>query len=121
MTRAAQVPVEAPIGDYLGRALSNVRAVVVSFAEALAENAEVYKQHLRLVAEHPELRARSLLKQRAYAAALVELLSGRGAERQTAVLAAEIGLACYWAGRDVAGDDPHRLPAAVDAAFARLS
>lgn len=120
MARAAEVPVEAPIGDSLDKALAYVRVVVVSFAEALAENGEMYVLHQRLVAEHPELRARSLVKQRTYAGTLVELLTGHAAERDTAVLAAEIGLACYWAGSARAGDDPHRLPAAVDSAFARL-
>jgi hypothetical protein len=69
----------------------------------------------------PELRARSLSKHRAYADALVDLLVRHGAERGTATLAAELGIACYYAGQAAAGNDPRRLPGAVDTAFARLS
>jgi len=52
---------------------------------------------------------------------LTDLLVRHGAERGTATLAAEIGMACYHTGRTAAGIDPRRLPSAVDTAFARLS
>jgi hypothetical protein len=93
----------------------------MSIVDAITTQPDHYELHERLVAQHPELRARSLHKQRAYADALVDKLVRYGAEHSTATLAAEVGLACYYAGRAAAGTDPRRLPGAVDAAFARLS
>lgn len=118
---AGQAPTGPPIGDSLPAALAYVRTLVVSIVETVTKQADMYQLHERLVSRHPELRARSLSKQRAYAEALVELLLRQGAEHGTATLAAEVGLACYHAGRAAAGNDPRRLPNAVDAAFARLS
>ncbi|MQA08392.1 MAG: TetR family transcriptional regulator [Pseudonocardiaceae bacterium] len=120
MATADEIPVEAPIGDSLPKALNYVRAAVVSFVEALTEQPAGYALHEELVARHPELHARRLMKQRSYAGALTELLMRQGAGRETATLAAELGLACYYAGQSAGGNDPARLVAAVDAAFARI-
>jgi AcrR family transcriptional regulator len=117
---AAQAPT-GPIGDSLPAALSYVRNLMASIVEVITKQPDRYELHERLVAQHPELRARSLRKQRAYADALASQLVRHGAEHGTATLAAEVGMACYHAGRAAAGTDPRRLPSAVDAAFARLS
>ncbi|RIQ35927.1 hypothetical protein [Jiangella rhizosphaerae] len=77
--------------------------------------------HERLVESHPELRARSLTKLRRHAETLTRVLTDRGADRETATVAAELGLACYHAARTLVDDDPERLPAAVKAAFDRLA
>lgn len=116
---AAQAPTGS-IGDSLPAALSHVRILMVSAVEEITNQPDSYELHERLVAEHPELRARSLRKHRAYAEALADQLVRNGAEQGTATLAAEVGMACYYAGRAAAGTDPRRLPGAVDAAFARL-
>jgi hypothetical protein len=49
------------------------------------------------------------------------VLDEQGASRETAAVAAETGLAAYYAGREIAGDDPARLPDAVESVFDRLS
>jgi AcrR family transcriptional regulator len=118
---AAQAKTGPPIGDSLPAALSYVRTLVLSTVETITKQPDMYQLHERLVAQHPELRARSLSKHRAYADALVDLLVRHGAERGTATLAAEMGMACYYTGQATAGNDPQRLPGAVDTAFARLS
>jgi AcrR family transcriptional regulator len=110
-----------PIGDSLPAALSHVRTLMMCIVEAITEQPDNYELHERLVGQHPELRARSLRKQRDYADALADQLVRNGAEQSTATLAAEVGMACYYAGRAAAGTDPRRLPVAIDAAFARLS
>jgi AcrR family transcriptional regulator len=118
---AAHATTGPPIGDSLPAALSYVRTLMLSIVEIITKQPDMYELHERLVAQHPELRARSLSKHRAYAETLVDLLVRHGAERGTATLAAEIGIACYYTGQAATGNDPRRLPDAVDAAFARLS
>ncbi|GAA5074367.1 AcrR family transcriptional regulator [Thermocatellispora tengchongensis] len=114
-------PASGPIGDSLPAALALVRAVVVFYVGRLTADPAGYMRHERLVASSPELRARSLTKQRRYAELLRDLLAAQGATPETAALAAEIGMAAYYAARTVTGDDPARLPAAVEAAFDRLT
>ncbi|WP_116248047.1 TetR/AcrR family transcriptional regulator [Nocardiopsis sp. FIRDI 009] len=113
-------PPDKPVGGSLAAALTHLRRVVAALVARLVEDHEVYLRHERLLSRHPELFARSLTKYRAYAEAMDRMLRDRGADRATAVLAAELALACFHAGRDEAADDPARLPKAVDAAFARL-
>ena len=120
VAEAEQLPVDTPIGDSLPAALAHAQRIVAAFIAKLIENPEAYTRHERLVAQEPELRARSLTKQRRYAEELAELLGRNGADRETAVLAAELGMACYYAGRTAADNDPRRLLQAVDAAFRRL-
>ena len=120
-TLLADAPVLAePIGDDLPLALTHVRALVVRYVEHITESPELYTRHEELVASTAELRARSLVKQRAHADAMAGWLTGQGAGQETAVLAAELGLACFHAGRVAAGNDPRTLAAHVDGAFGRL-
>ncbi|MFF0726187.1 TetR/AcrR family transcriptional regulator [Streptomyces sp. NPDC004134] len=121
IAEVAQAPVDGPIGDSLPAALAYVRTIVVAFMERLTEVPEAYSRHEQLVAKHAELRARSLTKQRRYVEGLTGVLREKGAGPGTAALAAEIGLACFYAGRTASGNDPGRLPGAVDAAFGRLA
>ncbi|MUL41381.1 TetR family transcriptional regulator [Streptomonospora sp. PA3] len=118
---ARLLPAAAPIGDSLPDALAYLRQTAALLVARLTENPAAYRQHERIVAENPDLLARSLLKQRRYVAAMSGLLAEKGADEHTARLAAETALACYYAGRAAAGDDPGRLAEAVDAAFARLA
>lgn len=110
-----------PIGDSLPAALAATRAIVVAYLRVLTAQPRHYTLHEDLVARHPELYARSLVKQRRLAETMAEQLVGLGAGTRIAELAAEVGLACYYAGRAEAGNDPRRLTDAVDAAFARLT
>jgi AcrR family transcriptional regulator len=113
--------VGGPIGDSLPAALAFARAVAVSYITRLTTDPAAYHRHERLVDSHPELRARSLIKQRGHARVLRELLESKGAGRETAALAAEVAVAAYHAARTIAGDRPQELPAAVEAAFDRLA
>jgi AcrR family transcriptional regulator len=114
-------PVGEPIGDDLVAALAVVRTLVSAYARRITDPPDQYRRHAELVASHPELRARSLVKQQDYADATARWLVEQGAEPGVAVLAAEIGAACFSAGRATAGSDPATLAAHVDTAFARLS
>ncbi|WP_024806567.1 TetR/AcrR family transcriptional regulator [Nocardia sp. BMG51109] len=109
-----------PIGAGLPAALDVVRTLVVGFVSDLVARPDAYIAHERLVAGEPELRARSLAKQRHYVGQITALLVEAGAESETASLAAELGLACFYAGRTAADNDPHRLTDAVASAFDRL-
>ncbi|MEV1167033.1 TetR family transcriptional regulator [Nonomuraea sp. NPDC049784] len=116
-----QIPAEGPIGGSMPRHWSSVRAVVFSYVAQLTAEPDAYERHERLVASHPELTARSIAKQRRYADVLKDLLTSRGADRETAAVAAEAGLAAFYAGRTIAGAAPERLPQAVETAFDRLT
>ena len=117
---AEQGPPEKPIGDSLSAALAHVRKIIIAFNAQLVAQPQAYIRHEQLIAEQRELYARSLTKQRRYAEELAQLLCQRGAEPQTATLAAELGMACYYAGRSAVANDPAHLVAAIDAAFQRL-
>jgi AcrR family transcriptional regulator len=121
IAEAAALTAGTPIGDSLPDALVLVRRIVVAFVEQLVEHPTAYLRHERLVAQHPELLARSLTKQRRYATELTKLLTTAGATPETALLAAELALACYYAGRATVDDDPTQVPAAVNKAFDRLN
>ncbi|MGP3957244.1 TetR/AcrR family transcriptional regulator [Nonomuraea sp. 3N208] len=121
LTEAGQITREQPIGNSLPAALEVARRIVVSYVRRIIAEPAGYTRHERLVASHPELLARSLTKQRRYAELLRDLLAGQGASREIAAIAAEMGLAAYYAGRALVGDDPARLPAAVESVFDRLS
>lgn len=120
VAEAEQLRVESPIGNSLPAALTHIRKIVAGFLAKLTENPEAYTRHERLVVQEPELKARSLTKQRRYTEELADLLRRNGADRATAELAAELGMACFYAGRTTSDNDPQRLPQAVDAAFRRL-
>jgi AcrR family transcriptional regulator len=120
VAEAGRHSVDAPLGDSLKVALDLVRTIVVAFVERVTAQPEAYSLHERLVAQHPELQARSLTKQRRYAEELTKVLLAKGADDTIAALASEAGLACYYAARTVTDDDPERLPRAVDDAFDRL-
>jgi AcrR family transcriptional regulator len=109
-----------PIGASLPRALRSVRAVVLAFLAHITSDPEDYALHQRLVSQHPELYARSLVKQRSYADQLAALLLAWGTDEVIARQAAELGLACFYIGQSESGDDPHSLGDHVALAFDRL-
>lgn len=115
-----QVPIDQPIGDSLRVALGAVRRLVGAYVQQLAESPERYRLHEQLVECNQELRARGVLKQRVYADGLTDHLIRHQATPRIARLAAELGMACFYAGRAEIDGEPERLPAAVDAAFERL-
>jgi AcrR family transcriptional regulator len=111
----------APIGDSLDRALDVGRAGMSALVGSIAEHTTWLAERERLINGDPALLARSLLKQRAYAAAAVDVLERHGADRETAVLGAAVCQACYEAAVALTDADPDRLPGAMMATFERLS
>lgn len=120
VAEAERLAAATPIGGSLPAALAHVHKIVAGFVAKLLEDPAAYVRHERLVAREPELLARSLTKQRRYAEELAVVLGKAGADPDVATLAAELGLACFYAARVTSGNDPARLPAAIDAAFDRL-
>ena len=119
---AAQGP-PAPterIGSSMALSLAAVRRLVVGYIEGITADPRAYERHQELVNSHPELYARSLVKQRRYAEELTNRLQSWGATPSTARQAAEIGLACYYIGQATAHDDPGILARHVERAFDRL-
>ncbi len=108
------------IGSSIAAALAAARRLVVGYVEDITADPVAYKRHQELVTSHPELYARSLVKQRGYADELAGHLQSWGATPSTARQAAEIGLACFYAGQAAAKDDPRVLARHVDLAFDRL-
>src|SRR5260221_679949 len=93
---------------------------VTGWVEAKPADPGAYQRHQELVGSHPELYARSLVKQRRYADALTSRLQSWGATPSTARQAAEIGLACYYIGQATAQNDPRILARHVERALDRL-
>jgi AcrR family transcriptional regulator len=108
------------IGSSMAAALAAARQLVVGYIEDITADPVAYQRHQELVTSHPELYARSLVKQRRYADELTGRLQGWGASPSTARQAAEIGLACFYAGQAAANDDPRILARHVERAFDRL-
>ena len=116
-----RTPTAAPIGSSMPAALAAARQLVVGYIAAITADPEAYEQHQKLVSSHPELYARSLVKQRRYADELTSRLENLGATPATARQAAEMGMACFYAGQAMAAGDPKVLPRHVERAFDRAS
>ena len=109
-----------PIGSALTDALRATRSLVVNYVASIAADPKAYIQHEKLVHSHPELYARSLVKQRSYADRLTRILQSWGAAPTVARQAAEMGMACFYVAQATANDDPRTLVREVSRAFDRL-
>jgi AcrR family transcriptional regulator len=114
-----EAPAE-PIGSSMAAALTAARRLVVGYVEAITADPPAYQRHQELVNSHPELYARSLVKQRRYADELTRRLQSWGATPFTARQAAETGLACFYTGQATAHDDPTILARHIERAFDQL-
>lgn len=108
------------IGSSMAAALAAARRLVVRYVEGITADRGAYMRHQELVSSHPELYARSLVKQRRYADGLADRLQSWGATPSIARQAAEIGLACFYIGQATAHDDPRILARHIERAFDRL-
>jgi len=97
-------------------AVELLRSVVLEICDRVTSNGAEYERHARLLALHPELQARAALKGQQIADMLIEALSSSGTDGRTAVLAAQIALACYETGRRQAAT-PGALTDETRAAF----
>jgi AcrR family transcriptional regulator len=114
----------APLGDSLAAALAVSRAGLLALTRRIVRDARDLRWlavRARLVEDHPELRARNLVKERGYVAAGTGVLLRHGAAPSTATLAAALAAACYAAAHAETLATGRDLPAAVDAAFQRLA
>jgi AcrR family transcriptional regulator len=114
-----QAPTER-IGSSMAAAMAATRRLVVGYVHGITADPAAYERHQQLVNSQPELYARGLVKQRRYADDLTDRLQRWGATPSTARQAAEIGLACFYAGQATAKDDPRILARHVERAFDRL-
>ncbi len=108
------------IGSSMTAALAAARRLVIGYVEGITADPGAYQRHQELVGSYPELYARSLVKQRRYADALTSRLQSWGATPFTARQAAEIGLACFYAGQAAAQDNPRTLTRHIERAFDQL-
>lgn len=104
----------------LAQALVQIRLAVVAMCEEVTRDARRYAVHERLLNQNPELHDRGVRKLQRLTEAVGEILRAQGASELTAALAPQLALACYHAGRQLAGTDPEALTAAVNSAFDQL-
>jgi AcrR family transcriptional regulator len=116
--RERALPAKAPAD--LREALAQLQRLVVDLCIEVTRDTEHYLVHERLVAENPELYDRQVRKLQLYTEAGEDILRARGASAEMAALASQLALACYHAGRRVAGLTPEALVPAVRSAFAQL-
>jgi AcrR family transcriptional regulator len=122
-TRADALLDDAPDVDGLAdlaAALGAVRTLVLAFVAKLTEDPDRFTHYVELVANHPELTARSLVKLRAYADTIRDWLVERGADEETAAFAPELAVACFHTGVRTSGNDPRTLTEHIDRAFRKL-
>ena len=77
-----------------------------------------YTRHFALIEQHPELRDRDAVKMQQFGDKLSELLTRRGSDEATAVLAGHIALACFQTAKRL-GNDPRTLADDTRAALTR--
>ena len=80
-------------------AVGQLRPIVLDLCVRATSDPEGYARRSLLLDQHPDLRARDAVKQQQMSDRLTEVLVGRGTDEGTAVLAAQIALACYQTAR----------------------
>lgn len=108
----------APIGDALETATGITQAGLLALTAVIVRRAGWLPLRERLIAAHPALTARALVKEREYAKLAVERLIEHGATPATAILAVGIATACYQTAQATATAE--HLSTAADAAFTRI-
>lgn len=109
-THAAAAPRDAV------EAIEQLRDLVLALCEQAVSDPVSYRRHFEFVEQHPDLRARDALKMQAFAERLTALLLDRSCDRPTAVLAAQVAVACYQTAKRV-DNRPNRLIEHTRAAF----
>lgn len=120
MVVARQHETDVPAACDLRSALGQVRDVTLELTAEAAADSFHWATHIRLVRDNRELYERDLRHLQRYASLTEEVLIARGAPADIAVLAAQLGLACYFAGRRRAGTEAKALLPAVQDAFDQL-
>jgi AcrR family transcriptional regulator len=99
---------DTPAPRSTSEAVEQLSPLLLALCAQATADPEAYTRHFELIEQHPELRDRDAAKARQVADKLSELLIRRGADKATAVLAAQIALACYQTARRL-GNDPRTL------------
>jgi len=116
LVAAEDVPEPVTDPSDLSGALSALEPVVLRITARMAEDAEGFRRHLRLVEAHAELRERNAAKLQVIAERLGDLLTARGWDASASVFAAQLAVACFWAARRTVAD-PDALVEATRRAF----
>ncbi|MGP3923327.1 TetR/AcrR family transcriptional regulator [Streptomyces sp. 8N616] len=104
----------------LKEALAEIREIVLAMCREVTSDAARYVLHERLIEQNPELHDRSERKLQRFTEVMGEILRARGASEVTSAMAPHLALACYRAGRRLAGPDPQALTGSVESAFGEL-
>lgn len=96
--RAAE-DASVPTARTATEAVGQLRPIVLDLCARATADPEGYARRSLLLEQHPDLRARDAVKQQQMSDRLTEVLVGRGTDEGTAVLAAQIALACYQTAR----------------------
>jgi len=100
-------------------AVEQLCPIVLALCAQATADPEAYARHLQLVQRHPELRARDAVKMQQIADKLSSLLSHRGCDEATALLAGQLALACYQTAQRL-GSNPRNLAEETRAVFGRV-
>jgi AcrR family transcriptional regulator len=107
-------PREAPTFQ---QTLTLARAAVRATCETVITDPERYRLREQLIADNGELHDRNERKILSLTQALARTLWAQGTPAREALVAAHLAIACYRAGKSLAGTNPAALTAAVDTAF----
>jgi len=115
-----QAELVRPIGDSLPIALQVLRGALATPIADWSAHPERLATQAQLLARHPDLHARHLLKQQRQARELAGVLVDYAATPVTAHLATQLALACLHAAAQLADVDTGDEPDTIDALFSRL-
>lgn len=101
-------------------AVEQLRSIVVAICSYASDNIHGYSLHIKLVENHPELRAHDALKTQLIVERFTQILIGRGTSEPIAVFASQLALACYQVARRRTAN-PSQLVAETHAAFDQLA
>ena len=111
----------APIGGSLAAALAAARAGLLALGDYLREYSGWLEVRVRLIESHPDLRARTLMKEQGYVLAGTAELIRHGADPAVASLAAGLGAVCFGAAQGRALEQGRPLVDAVEDVFRQLA
>lgn len=109
----------APAPRTAAEAIEQLRPIVLDVCAQAAVDPQAYIRHFQLIEQHPELRARDAIKMQQLAEKLSDILVHRGSDEATAVLAAQVAIACCQVAKRL-GNNPHTLVDETRAAFGHV-
>src|SRR5215469_6398791 len=107
-----------PAARSAAEAVEQLRPVLLALCARATADPDAYTRHFQLIEQHPELRDRDAAKTQQIADKLSDLLIHRGTDKATALLAAQVALACYQTAKRLA-TNPRTLVDETQAALRR--